>query len=94
MAKLIKHQSHNCFYIVIHRFYGRSEIHTKVFISTPLFSFNYVFSRFFLKKIWSLALLYLVFVLDLREKKKVLENKQSVRKLMVGSDFNDKNYGF
>jgi hypothetical protein len=73
------------------RFYGCSEIHTKVFISTPLFSFNYLFSRFFLN-IWSLTLLYLVFVLDLRKKKESL-GKQ-VRKLMVGSDFIIKNYGF
>jgi hypothetical protein len=50
------------------------------------------FSVVFFLNIWSLTLLYLVFVLDLRKKKESL-GKQ-VRKLMVGSDFIIKNYGF
>jgi hypothetical protein len=51
-----------------------------------------IFSAVFFKKIWSLTLLYLVFVLDLRKKKESL-GKQ-VRKLMIGFDFINKNYGF
>jgi len=47
-----------------------------------------------LKNIWPLTLLYLVFVLDLREKKKSFGKQANVRKLMVGFNFNDKNYEF